>query len=47
VDEASALEDAVQDGGGQVLVVQDLSPLAERLVGDLLPSLLKLGKFTR
>jgi hypothetical protein len=33
VDKASALEDAIQDGGRQVLVMQNLSPLAERLIG--------------
>jgi RNA-directed DNA polymerase len=30
----SALQDAIQDGGRQVLVVQHLSPLAERLIGS-------------
>lgn len=33
MDETSAFQYPVQDGGGQVLVVQDLSPLAEWLVG--------------
>jgi hypothetical protein len=31
MDKASALEDAIQDGGRQVLVMQYLSPVAERL----------------
>jgi hypothetical protein len=33
MDKASALQDAIQDGGCQVFIVQHLSPLAERLVG--------------
>ena len=32
MDEASALEDAIQDGGRQVLIVQHPSPLAEWLI---------------
>ena len=33
MDEASTFQDSIQDSGRQVLVVQDLSPLAERLIG--------------
>ena len=33
MDKASALEDAIQDGGRQVFVMQSLSPLAERFIG--------------
>jgi hypothetical protein len=33
VDKASAFEDAIQDGGRQILVVQHSSPLAEGLIG--------------
>jgi hypothetical protein len=33
MDKASALQDAIQDGGRQVLIVQNLSPLAEWLIG--------------
>jgi hypothetical protein len=33
MDKATALQDPVQDSGGQVFVMQDLSPLAERLIG--------------
>ena len=32
VDEASTLQDSIQNGGRQILVVQHLSPRAERLV---------------
>ena len=32
-DKASALEDAIQDGGRQVVVMQHLSPLAEWFIG--------------
>ena len=32
-DKASALEDAIQNGGRQVLVMQHFSPLAERSIG--------------
>ena len=33
VNESPALQDSVQDSGGQILVVEHLSPLTERLVG--------------
>ena len=33
VDKTSTLEDAIQDSGRQVLVMQNISPLAERLIG--------------
>ena len=33
MDKASALEDAIQDGGRQIFVMQNLSPFAERLIG--------------
>lgn len=32
MDEASTFQDSIQDSGRQVLVVQHLSPLAERLI---------------
>jgi hypothetical protein len=33
VDESSAFQNSIQDGGRQVVVVQHLSPLAERFIG--------------
>ena len=33
MDKTSTLEDAIQDGGRQVLVMQHLSPLGERFIG--------------
>ena len=33
-DKASALEDAIQDSGGQVVIMQYLSPIAERFIGS-------------
>jgi hypothetical protein len=33
VDESSAFQNSIQDSGRQVLVVQHLSPLAERFIG--------------
>ena len=33
LDQTSALEDTIQDGGGQVFVMQNLSPFAEWLIG--------------
>ena len=33
MDKASAFQDSIEDGSCQVLVVQHLSPLIERLVG--------------
>jgi hypothetical protein len=34
MDEASTFQDSVEDGSCQILVVQHLSPLSERLVGS-------------
>ncbi len=33
MDKASAFEDAIEDGGRQVVVMQHLPPLAERFIG--------------
>jgi hypothetical protein len=33
LDKASAFQNAIEDGGCQILIVQNLSPLAKRFIG--------------